>query len=256
LFVGVSFEGITNGVTLVSRVKLSLPKFWAVCINDEDAVQFFARVELEVEIVVGGYSRQEHDAYVASLPNGGQLNRVFELAGVTYEPRPVPGTEAYTETLRKRKLDAYGKTSTKRVKVPGKMKIEPLNIVVPWAKSSTKQPSDAEIALAKPVKRTKKIALGSSTAPAMAWVVAGASGAKALTAGTKRFATPVWGRRIPLARMLAEASSVESQESPPHDSLPKAASKAAGDASLQLATTANISGALASHAVATASAGW
>jgi hypothetical protein len=31
------------------------------------------------------------------VSNGGRLNRVFELAGVAYEPRPVPGIEAYTE---------------------------------------------------------------------------------------------------------------------------------------------------------------
>jgi hypothetical protein len=136
--------------------------------------------------------------------------------------------------------------------VPGKKNAEPLNIVVPRAKSGVKRPSDVEIASAKPVKQTKKIALGSSAAPVAARVGAGTLGAKALAAGV----TPVRGRRIPPTCMLAEASSAESQESSPHDPLPKAASKLAGDASLQLATAANISGASVSHAVATASAGW
>jgi hypothetical protein len=56
---------------------------------------------------------------VASLPNGGRLNRVFELAGVVYGPRPVPGCEAYTKASRKRKADAHGKTNSKCGKVPG-----------------------------------------------------------------------------------------------------------------------------------------
>jgi hypothetical protein len=67
------------------------------------------------------------------------------------------------------------------MKVSGKKKTEPLKIVVPRAKSSTKRPSDAEIALAKPVKRTK-IALGSLTAPAVMRVGAVMSGAKGLAA--------------------------------------------------------------------------
>jgi hypothetical protein len=87
----VSFEGLTDGVTLVSRVRLPLPMFCAVRTDDEDDVQFLARAALEAESVVGGYSRPEHDACVASLPNGGRLNRVFELVGVAYGARPVPG---------------------------------------------------------------------------------------------------------------------------------------------------------------------
>jgi hypothetical protein len=43
-------------------------------------MQFLPRVKLEAESVVGGYSHLEHDACVASLLNGGRMNRVFELA--------------------------------------------------------------------------------------------------------------------------------------------------------------------------------
>jgi hypothetical protein len=43
----VSFGGITDGVTQVSRVKLPLAKFCAVCSDEEDHAQFLARVELE-----------------------------------------------------------------------------------------------------------------------------------------------------------------------------------------------------------------
>jgi hypothetical protein len=86
LSAGVSFDGITDGVTPVSRVKLPLPKFCTVRSNAEDDVQFLARVELEAKSVVAGYSHPEHDACVASLPNIGQLNHVFELAGVECGP--------------------------------------------------------------------------------------------------------------------------------------------------------------------------
>jgi hypothetical protein len=74
LSASVSFEGITDDMTLILRVKLPLPKFHDVRSDEEDDAQFLARVELEAESVVGGYSRPEHDACVASLPNGGRLN--------------------------------------------------------------------------------------------------------------------------------------------------------------------------------------
>jgi hypothetical protein len=45
---------------------------------------------------VGSYTHPEHDVFMAGLSNQGQLNHVFELAGVPYGPRPVPGTEAFT----------------------------------------------------------------------------------------------------------------------------------------------------------------
>jgi hypothetical protein len=120
LSISISFEGITNNVTRVSRVKLPLSKFHTIRSDEEDDVQFLAMVELEAESVVGGYSRPEHDACVASLPNGGLLNRVFKLAGVAYGPRPEPSTEAHAEGLKKRKIDAYSKPSNKRAKVPVK----------------------------------------------------------------------------------------------------------------------------------------
>jgi hypothetical protein len=82
----------------------------------------------------------------------GQLNRVFELARVSYRPRLQPGTEASVEASKKRKVDAYGKAIGKRTKVPTKRKVEPVKIVVPKAKSGVKRPSDMELALAMHVK--------------------------------------------------------------------------------------------------------
>jgi hypothetical protein len=67
LSTSVSFRGITDGVTLVSRIILPLPKFRAVHKDDEDDIQFSVRVELEAESIVGGHSRPEHDACMTSV---------------------------------------------------------------------------------------------------------------------------------------------------------------------------------------------
>jgi hypothetical protein len=100
----------------------------------------------------GGSNSTKNDAHVASVPNGGRLNRVFELVGVAYGPRLEPGTEAHVEASKQRKVDAYSKVANKCMKVPVKKRTELLMIVVPRAKSSGKRPSDVEIASAKPVK--------------------------------------------------------------------------------------------------------
>jgi hypothetical protein len=97
LFTSVSFDGVADSVTPVSRLKLPLPKFEAVRKDDEDDIPFLARVELDVEGVVGIYTHPKHDACLAILRNGGRLNRVFELAGVAYKSHLVPGTNAFTE---------------------------------------------------------------------------------------------------------------------------------------------------------------
>jgi hypothetical protein len=109
LSAGVDFGRITDGVTSVSRLKLPLPKFHAMRKDDEDDAQFLANVELEVEGIVGTYTHLEHDVCMAGLLNWGRLNHMFELAGVPYGPRPVPGMEAFTEASKKRKMDATGK---------------------------------------------------------------------------------------------------------------------------------------------------
>jgi hypothetical protein len=53
LSASVNFRGITDGVTPVLRVRQPLPKFHAKRKEDEDDIQFLARVELEAESVVG-----------------------------------------------------------------------------------------------------------------------------------------------------------------------------------------------------------
>jgi hypothetical protein len=83
------------------------------------------RVELEAEGIVGSYTCPEHDICMAGQPNEGRLNQVFELPVVPYGPRPVPGTGAFNEALRKRKMDTAGKTRVKRAKALGKKKQTP-----------------------------------------------------------------------------------------------------------------------------------
>jgi hypothetical protein len=163
---GVSFDKGATVVTPVTKLKVSLSKFVVVHKDDEDDVQFLARVELEAEGIMGSYSHPEHEPCVANLHNGGRLNRVFELAEVAYGPRPKPGTEEFTEALKKRRMDAAGNNLSKCTRALGKKKVEIVKVVVPPAKASTpqgkgvvprgkggmKRPFDVEVPSARPVK--------------------------------------------------------------------------------------------------------
>jgi hypothetical protein len=82
LFANVSFRGITDGVTPVSWIKLPLPKFRAVRKHDRRRYSIFGEGGDRGRNIVGSYTHVEHDACVTSVPNGGRLNRMFELAGV------------------------------------------------------------------------------------------------------------------------------------------------------------------------------
>jgi hypothetical protein len=125
LVAGVSFDRLTTCVTPVSKLKVPLKKFVAVRKdNDEDDIQFLARVELEVEGIVGSCTKPEHDAFLSHVHNRGQLNHIFELAGVAYGPWPMPGTKEFTEAAKKKGLDAAGKNPIKHPKVAGKKKME------------------------------------------------------------------------------------------------------------------------------------
>jgi hypothetical protein len=96
------------------KLTVPLPEFCAAKAEGESDAQFMAKVELEAENILGRYTRAEHDACVRSLPNGGCLNRVFEIVGIAYAPCPQPGMEASVEAAKKRKVDAYRKTAGKR----------------------------------------------------------------------------------------------------------------------------------------------
>jgi hypothetical protein len=137
LAASVGFDKVATLVTPVLKLKMPLPKFVAVRKDDEDGVQFLARVELEVEGIVGSYTRPEHEACVANLHNGDCLNRVFELAEVAYGPRPEPGTEVFTEASKKRRMDAIGKNPGKHARVLRKEKVETVKAAVSQGNSST-----------------------------------------------------------------------------------------------------------------------
>jgi hypothetical protein len=90
LSAGVDFEHVKVDFTLVSCLKIMLPNFPLRHEGEKDDVRFLARVEQEARNIVGGYTCAEHEACLASIQNNGRLNRVLELVGVSYGPRPVP----------------------------------------------------------------------------------------------------------------------------------------------------------------------
>jgi hypothetical protein len=92
LAIVVGFDKVATLMTPASRLRVPLPKYEAVHKDDEDNVQFLARVELEAEGIMGSCTRLEHDACVVN--NRGSLNRVFELAEVAYGPQPEPSVMA------------------------------------------------------------------------------------------------------------------------------------------------------------------
>jgi hypothetical protein len=197
------------------------------------------------------------------------LNRVFELAGVSYGPRPQLGTKASVEASKQRKADSYGWATGKHTKVPANKKSRSLKIIVPMAKTGVKRPCAVELALVKPVKRTKKFVLDSPMSPASGLGDAGASSSKAPAAVAKRVTTSVKGQWIQPAFLLGAASAVESQELLPHNPMANtpeeapaiaaglAATFAAADTTtlLPIVTATAGSRATASLAFATASAG-
>jgi hypothetical protein len=139
----------------------------------------------------------------------------------------------------------------------GRKKDEALRIVVPRTKTSSKWPSDAEVASVKPVKWTKNVAPSLAVSPAVARVSTGASGCKGVANCVKKVAVLVQKCHVPSSRMLAEASSVESNESSSHDPLPRdslleVVSRPKREASLQITPTTDVSGALISSVVVAA----
>jgi hypothetical protein len=61
----VSFEDVKVDLTLVSKLKVHLPRF---SLSREDDAHFRARVEQEARNIVVSYTRAEHEACVSGLP--------------------------------------------------------------------------------------------------------------------------------------------------------------------------------------------
>jgi hypothetical protein len=63
---GASFDSVATRMMPVSKLKVLLLKFAVIRKYDnEDDVQFLARVVLEAEGIVGNYTKVEHDACLA-----------------------------------------------------------------------------------------------------------------------------------------------------------------------------------------------
>jgi hypothetical protein len=238
LVAGAGFDRVATRTTPASKLKVPLPKFLAVRKDDnEDDVQFLVRVELEAEGIVGSYTKPEHDACLAHVHNRGWLNHVFELVGVTYGPRPVLGTEEFTEAVRKRKLDTAGQNLSKCPKVAGKKKMEAVKVAPSRGKASLKRSSVTEVVSARPLKQSKKIMARPATTTTTtrvpvgalsSKVPVGASGSKGTTS-VKKTVIPIHKRRIPAIGAMAVASLEESQESSLH-------SRSAQDSTAEIAS--------------------
>jgi hypothetical protein len=152
------------------------------------------------------------------------LNHVFELAGVAYGPRLVPGTEEFAEVVKKRKLDAPRMNQSKHPKTVGKKKMGAAKAPPSRGKTSLKRPFPAEAASVRPLKQSKKatscpaVAVTTTCVSAGVWssnVAAGASGCKDV-AGAKKAVMPVCKHRVPAIGTMVAASLEESQESSSH----------------------------------------
>jgi hypothetical protein len=87
------FESVPLGTTPILRVETPLLLFALGTIVAEHADHFLVKLETEIEKVLGSFRLREYDALrLANIPNGGRLNCVFEQIGVSYSPRPEPGS--------------------------------------------------------------------------------------------------------------------------------------------------------------------
>jgi hypothetical protein len=109
------FESVPLGRTPISRVETPLPLFAVGTIAIEYVDHFLAEVEKETEKVLGSFGPREYDALrLANIPNGGLLNCVFEQMGVSYSPRPEPGSAASQSANGKRKAEVVKSWPLKR----------------------------------------------------------------------------------------------------------------------------------------------
>jgi hypothetical protein len=150
----VSFEHVIVDLTLVSKLKVPLPRFPLSHEDEVDDARFLERVEQEARNIVGSYMHAEHEACVSGLPNNSRLNCVLELTGVAYGPCSAPVS---AKVLKKRKAEASGKILAKRPKAPEKKGTEPAKVSGARVKGGLKRPSDADILTAKSVKLSKGI---------------------------------------------------------------------------------------------------
>jgi hypothetical protein len=127
--------------------------------------------------VLGSFGPREYDALMAvNIPNGGHLNRVLKQMGVSYFPRPQPGSAASQSANKKRKAEVAKKLAAKKAKagmgwasssktVPPPPKAGPakkvgiLKISRLKARPRLRGMSAIELALANPIGVSKKFCL-------------------------------------------------------------------------------------------------
>jgi hypothetical protein len=227
----VSFEQVKVGLTLVSKLKVPLPRFPLSREDEEDDACFLVRVEQEARNIVGNYMCVEHEAYVNGLPHNGWLNRVLELPGVAYGPRPVP---APAEVLKKRKEEASGEVLANRRKAPEKKGTESTKVSRACTKGGMERPLGADILPTKSMKLSKGIIPRVIATVAVACIMPvahgsvnliNASGSKAsrkypgykTVPGVKKAAPSARNHIVSAIRALAMISSQGTQESSQHD---------------------------------------
>jgi hypothetical protein len=72
----------------LSKVVVSMPKFTPTIGVKESEAAFEMRIMNVANLLVGNYNVAEHNAYTGLWH--GQLNNVFESAGLLCQPRPEP----------------------------------------------------------------------------------------------------------------------------------------------------------------------
>jgi hypothetical protein len=148
LSAGVDFAPIKVDSTPVLQLKILLPRFPLSHEDGENDAQLLARVEQEARNIVGSYTRVEHEACIANLPNNGRLNYVLEVVGVSYGPRLVPVS---TKVLKKKKTYAAAKVLGKCPKLIEKKGDTPAKVSGSRASAGLKQPLGTDILPAKSV---------------------------------------------------------------------------------------------------------
>jgi hypothetical protein len=89
--------------TTVSKLLSPMVDFLIARLPKESVDRFCVKVELTAVGIVGRYTHGEHKVYIQALLNGGRVNRVFEYAGVPYEPCLEPDSEVSEDAAKKRK---------------------------------------------------------------------------------------------------------------------------------------------------------
>jgi hypothetical protein len=85
---------VSLGTTPISKVETPLPPFAVGRVAAEYTARVMAEVEMEAKKVLGSFGPKEYDTLcMVNILSGNHLNRVLEQMGVSYAPRPLPGSE-------------------------------------------------------------------------------------------------------------------------------------------------------------------